>query len=126
MPRDYTAYASTSLKKYMREWNSVVVDVLDGGDVEVASGLYATFLPHQQKLDYAANIGEPMGVSIKCNSFVFSTTDLAFEFELGFIIKATINAVETSWLVTNGQDGQPFAEFDKHNQQILVSVEEND
>ena len=126
MPRDYSAYAAASVKKYMREWNSVLVSVFDSSDVAVVENIYATFLPHKQKLESAENIEEPLGISIQCTSFVFSRTDVPFEFELGYMIKANINAVETEWLVVNGQDGMPSCDFDKHNQQTQVMVQENE
>jgi hypothetical protein len=110
----------------MREWNSVLVTVYDSNDVELVADIYATFLPHKQKLDSAEHIDEPIGVMIQCTSFVFSTSDIAFDFELGYMITATINNQPTEWLVVNGQDGLPSSDFDKHNQQIQVMVQEND
>jgi hypothetical protein len=110
----------------MREWNSVLVSVFDSSDVAIVENIYATFLPHKQKLDSAEHIDEPLGISIQCTSFVFSVTDVPFEFELGYMIKATINGVETEWHGVTGQDGMPSCDFDKHKQQIQVMVQEND
>lgn len=124
MAEDWTSYAASYIKGAMQDWNSVPVTIKDSGEVDLVTGIRATYLPFSQKVYDDRHFDGTVGVEVDQTSFVFRASDVISEFRLGYIIEATINEVQTSWLVTNGPDGKAWSHFDKHKQQIQVMVEE--
>ncbi len=123
MAEDWTAYAASYIADAMQSFNSVPVEIRDSSGTLLLTGIRATFLPFRQTVNHG-NADGPIGVEIDQTSFVFRASDVVFEMRLGYSITATINEVQTEWLVVNGLADTPASFFDKHKQQIQVMVEE--
>lgn len=123
---DWTAYGAEYLAKVMNQWNSVPVVVQDSTGTVLASGIRATYLPFCQMNFDAESVNHPIGVEIDQTSFIFRVSDVPFEIRLGYGIIATINGTQVEWHVVEGPDGKAVSYFDKHRQQIQVTVENND
>lgn len=123
MAEDWTSYAASYLKGAMQDWNSVAVAIKDSAEVDLITGIRATYLPFNQKVYDDQHYDGTIGVEVDQTSFVFRTSDVTSDIRLGYVIEATIDNEQTSWLVVNGVDGKPWSHFDKHKQQIQVMVE---